>query len=467
MAFSTSIKTLREKLNLSQKDFANRLGVNTGTIAEWESGECEPTLNQLAKISEEFKVSLDDLVSDNINTVITVSDSNKSDEPKNDTVIDETKEKDINKNTSEKKEKTKIKKYLPILIASILFVVIAIGVIAFIFTRKTSFSDDTNAISKAEASVVKVFCYDYSGKESCTGSGFFAFDNQTVVTNYHVASEGYTIKVATGNEVNYEVESVITYNTDKDIAILKLSKPADETPLTFGDSDELKKGENVTAIGSPLGIKNSISTGDFSGRVPSKNSEFLQFTASISPGSSGGALFNDKGEVVGVTSASYEEGQNLNLAIPINYVSEIYDSKKLPTKTDVINSRKYPYIDYLKDAREITIKEINENPKNNYGRCILKQVYISSFNATTIENSTEAFLTDDISKVSGDFNFDNKQQDESKVHIEWNINGESLAYYDKSMKPGSLVNAIISYDYWEQFDFISIHGKALIGVAEK
>ena len=75
------------------------------------------------------------------------------------------------------------------------------------------------------------------------------------MTNYHVACEGYTIKVSTSKENIYDVESVIAYNENKDVAILKLSEATGEKTVKFGNPNDLEKGENVTAIGSPLGIK--------------------------------------------------------------------------------------------------------------------------------------------------------------------------------------------------------------------
>lgn len=221
------------------------------------------------------------------------------------------------------------------------------------------------------------------GKNLAQEVVFFAFDSQTVVTNYHVACEGYTIKISTSNERIYDVESVIAYNENKDVAILRLSKATEEKTVKFGNPDDLKKGENITAIGSPLGIKNTVSTGDFSGRIPADGYNVLQFTASISPGSSGGALFNENGEVVGVTFASYTNGQNLNLAIPINIVSEVYNNRLEPIHTDVINRRKYPYVDYLKSATETSIFDINKNATKSIETGVIKNVYISSFDGVT------------------------------------------------------------------------------------
>ena len=110
----------------------------------------------------------------------------------------------------------------------------------------------------------------------------------------------------------------------KDIAILGTSTPHNLALLQPGNSDNLQKGEKVVAIGSPLGLQNSVSTGVFSGYVDENGINMLQFTASISSGSSGGALFSDAGEVLGITFASYEAGQNLNLAIPIEQAEYLY-----------------------------------------------------------------------------------------------------------------------------------------------
>lgn len=190
-----------------------------------------------------------------------------------------------------------------------------------------AFSDDPTAISAASQSVVKLNCYNKNRELCATGSGFACFADNVIVTNYHVVEGGvYSIEASTENGRSFDITYVLAADEGKDIAILATSSPHNLTLLQPGDSGNLQKGEKVVAIGSPLGLLNSVSTGVFSGYVKENSMNVLQFTASISSGSSGGALFNDAGEVLGITFASYEAGQNLNLAIPITQVERMWNS---------------------------------------------------------------------------------------------------------------------------------------------
>ena len=189
------------------------------------------------------------------------------------------------------------------------------------------FSDDPTAISAASQSVVKLNCYNKNRELCATGSGFACFADNVIVTNYHVIEGGvYSIEASTENGRSFDVTYVLAADEGKDIAILGTSSSHNLTLLQPGNSGNLQKGEKVVAIGSPLGLLNSVSTGVFSGYVKENSMNVLQFTASISSGSSGGALFNDAGEVLGITFASYEAGQNLNLAIPIAQVERMWNS---------------------------------------------------------------------------------------------------------------------------------------------
>ena len=191
--------------------------------------------------------------------------------------------------------------------------------------RKVAFSDNPTAISAASQSVVKLNCYDKNGDLYATGSGFACFADNVIVTNYHVIEGGvYSIKASTEDGNTFDITYVLATDEAKDIAILGTSTPHNLALLQPGNSDDLQKGEKVVAVGSPLGLLNSVSTGVFSGYTDENGMGVLQFTASISSGSSGGALFNDAGEVLGITFASYEAGQNLNLAIPIEQAEYIY-----------------------------------------------------------------------------------------------------------------------------------------------
>jgi len=191
----------------------------------------------------------------------------------------------------------------------------------------TAFSSDPDAIAIASKSVVKLNCYDRSGDLYATGSGFACFEDNVIVTNYHVIEDGvYSIEASTEDGTKFDIKYILAVDEDRDIAILSTATSHNLTLLKPGNSNTLQKGEKVVAIGSPLGLLNSVSTGVFSGYTDENGMDVLQFTASISSGSSGGALFNDAGEVLGITFASYEAGQNLNLAIPITQVERVWNS---------------------------------------------------------------------------------------------------------------------------------------------
>ena len=156
-----------------------------------------------------------------------------------------------------------------------------------------------------------------------TGSGFFLTEGGVAVTNYHVisgASSAWITRSDTGKE--FQVLGVYDYSVDEDWAILQIDG-ADFPILEVGDLDYDVGGATVYAIGSPLGLQNTISAGIISN--PHRwdgGVNYIQMSAAISPGSSGGALLNKYGQVIGITSATYTEGQNLNLALPMTYLED-------------------------------------------------------------------------------------------------------------------------------------------------
>ena len=195
--------------------------------------------------------------------------------------------------------------------------------------KTVAFSDDPEAISIASKSVIKLNCYDKNGDLYATGSGFACFEDNVIVTNYHVIQDNvYSIMASTEDGIRFEVSRVIVTDKERDIAIIATEKSHNLPLLEPANSNTLQKGEKVVAIGSPLGLLNTVSTGVFSGYTNENGMDVLQFTASISSGSSGGALFNDAGEVLGITFASYEAGQNLNLAIPMTQVERVWNNRK-------------------------------------------------------------------------------------------------------------------------------------------
>lgn len=218
------------------------------------------------------------------------------------------------------------------------------GIKNAITSNKTvAFSDDPEAIAAASKSVVKLNCYDESDTLLATGSGFTAFEQGVIITNCHVLEAGVKrIEIVTESGEKCDIARGIAVSVERDIAILYYFPQLatfDLPLLPICSSEQLQKGEKVVAIGSPLGLTNVVSSGIFSGYNNAGDVTDIQFTASISSGSSGGALFNDNGEVIGITYASYEAGQNLNLAVPMEFVEALWKNrpKTMPSLDDFLD----------------------------------------------------------------------------------------------------------------------------------
>ncbi len=155
------------------------------------------------------------------------------------------------------------------------------------------------------------------------GSGFLISPDGTIVTNYHVikGAEGLGVKFAQEKELITNV-SVIKTDAVRDIALIKVNTPVNAAPLPLGDSEQIVVGERVVAIGNPQGLQNTVSDGLVSAVRDAGGVKQIQISVPISHGSSGGALINMRGQAIGITSSGIDQAQNLNFAIPINYVKE-------------------------------------------------------------------------------------------------------------------------------------------------
>lgn len=217
----------------------------------------------------------------------------------------------------QKKEKKEInKKLIFVAFGGIILLLVMLGLV--MFNSKVNFDD-------LKKSVVLINVYDSDNELISTGSGVVAFENDIILTNAHVVEDNYKMEVISENNTKYQVKGMLDYNKKKDIAILKLSASNGLKKVKIGK--KVNSGSNVTAIGSPLGLKNTISTGIISAMFQD-NIEVYQHTAPISPGSSGGALFDKNGNLIGITYASLTEGQNLSFAIPIEYYEKEYNKVK-------------------------------------------------------------------------------------------------------------------------------------------
>ena len=148
-------------------------------------------------------------------------------------------------------------------------------------------------IARNSNKVVLINIYDNQNKLVSTGSGFIISTDGMVATNYHVIAYAERIEAVTHDNKKYQVEHIVSYDKHKDIAIIMLDSTGVFPTVKLGDSDKLELGQEIVAIGSPLGLQNTVSTGVISSIRPNMyrqapGSKDIQISAPISPGSSGG-----------------------------------------------------------------------------------------------------------------------------------------------------------------------------------
>ncbi len=172
-------------------------------------------------------------------------------------------------------------------------------------------------------------------KQRSLGSGFIISNDGYIFTNNHVVenTDKILVKISDGKE--YEAK-IIGTDAKTDLALIKI-KPDNGLPtVQIGDSDNVKVGEWVIAIGNPFGLEQTVTAGIVSakGRVIGAGAydNFIQTDASINPGNSGGPLFNMSGKVIGINTAIVAQGQGIGFAIPINMAKSILDDLKTKGK---------------------------------------------------------------------------------------------------------------------------------------
>ena len=195
-------------------------------------------------------------------------------------------------------------------------------------------SDDKNklvsASEKSISSVVTISSVNnklLKNNRSGIGSGVIFSNDGYIVTNLHILS-GQNINVKLDNGKNY-LASIIGIDKNTDIAVLKISSSEELKPINFANSDSLKVGDRVLAIGNPYGIGISVSNGIISATGRDYGNPYLQLIqtdAAINPGNSGGALINENGNLIGINSKIFSKTgayQGIGFAIPSNLVVQI------------------------------------------------------------------------------------------------------------------------------------------------
>jgi len=186
---------------------------------------------------------------------------------------------------------------------------------------------DTAALSEKALRSVVLLIVSAHGEPIGQGSGFLVSRDGKIVTNYHVVENADSAIVKFPNGAFYSVDGILASDPVKDIAVLKAAGK-DFPFLSLGKSGAVRVGQQVIAIGSPLTLEGTVSNGIVSGMREFSDGayEVIQTTAAVSPGSSGGALLNLRGEVIGITAFRLVQGESLNFAVPIDYVKPLLNS---------------------------------------------------------------------------------------------------------------------------------------------
>ena len=254
-----------------------------------------------------------------------------------------------------------------------------------------------NLVKKIKPAVVLIQTYDANGQSIGQGSGFF-INKGRIVTSHHVIEGAFSATVKTISEKEYSVkdvatkenfgendeiigflvQSVVAWDIEADIVKLDVNIPDISIVLLKLSKVVPSEGEDVIVIGSPLGLEASVSTGIVSAVRDIPNfGKIIQITAAISPGSSGSPVLNKKGEVVGIATFAFTEGQNLNFAISSEKILALKDSVK-PTplkeynigRTDPNEDQKLYYLglkEVFQENWEMALsyfqKAVAKNPK--------------------------------------------------------------------------------------------------------
>ncbi|MDQ7093925.1 cell wall-binding repeat-containing protein [Desulfosporosinus sp. PR] len=311
---------------------------------------------------------------------------------------------------------------------------------------------------KLSPSIVYIAASDSNGVPLAGGSGYIVDSGGKVVTNYQLIKDAYSAKVTTKDGKTYDVSKVLAYDPYQDIALLKIDA-AGLPSVTLGDSDKISTGDKVYALGNTSGTDDTMSDGIVSTKSELVNeASFIQISAPISKGTSGGVLVNEQAEVIGTTTANVTDGQNLYLAIPANSLKSLltqdinktlaqlpHNSSAAPVKTDLTDDDFADSDNYLNSSY---------NLKNLKG----------SYSVMTIDNKSVRFVWQVNDYQSGTADLSIHGYMDPKDYANWvallkaNKKGSIMAYFVQINNdiaqnyPGkSFAGSVVYQDYYPYY----------------
>lgn len=221
---------------------------------------------------------------------------------------------------------------------------IALAFALFLVAQPAYSKTASEVFEIASKSTVVIKKLDAKGKTIGFGSGV-VLPGGDIVTNCHVVEGAVKISVRSYGK---DYPAILRYSDwERDVCSVSATGINQNAPITMGSTKKLKVGKPVYAIGSPQGLELTLSDGIVSSLREVVGGNYIQTTAAISPGSSGGGLFDENGALVGLTTFYLAEGQNLNFAVPVEWVTE------LPKRHEIKNPTVQPSTQWLNKAIEL------------------------------------------------------------------------------------------------------------------
>ena len=386
MSLGERIAEQRKRMGLSQEELAGRLSVSKQTVQRWEAEKATPGLDNLVGLSVLFGTSTEYLLKGTMESIHAEAEPQSFKTPTHNT-------------------KTKQNNRVLLTIISLIVCIAVIttcGILLYPrFGKSNTDSEEENAnytenptsdvnntdtpimtstpspelkdekektdinLANIAKSVLYLEVYDIDDTLIGTASGFIIDDGTTLVTNYHVIENAFRIvaKTADGKKET-SCSKVIASSEETDLAVLRCSKDLKVKPLEIGNSNSVSQGDTVFAIGYPLGIANTLSDGIVSSVYLDENGvEIIQITAPISSGSSGGAVLDENGQVVGIICAYYEHGQNLNVSISSNELTKLLNNKSSSKEIDLFSREDIEF-------HSVTVEDLYNHPQE-YDGCFV------------------------------------------------------------------------------------------------
>lgn len=211
---------------------------------------------------------------------------------------------------------------------SALIALSVLGITATALSQRPKVLSTPEIVKREAPSIVRIDVLDESQEAIGQATGVILKGDGVIVTNFHVFQSGCDAVVATSWGNKAKITHLLFSSKEMDLALIRVAGEG-LRPATIGRSVSLVVGQKLIAIGNPMGLDQTVSEGIVSGKRKVGSETFIQTTAPISPGSSGGGLYTEKGELVGITTFTLRESQNLNFAIPIDTVTSLLSNGQL------------------------------------------------------------------------------------------------------------------------------------------